>query len=45
VMTGLVIIGLVLRPQGRMLRRVSWIGVGLAAVYLLNTAVAYLVPD
>lgn len=42
VMTGLVMIGLVLRPQGRVLRRVSWIGVGLGAAYLLNASFAWL---
>ncbi|MBL8332127.1 MAG: sodium:calcium antiporter [Rubrivivax sp.] len=42
VMTGLVIIGLVMRPQGRTLRVVSWISVGLAATYLVNAALVYL---
>lgn len=42
VMTGLVMIGLVLRPQGSVLRRVSWIGIGLAAAYVVNTALAWL---
>lgn len=41
VMTGMVMIGLILRPQGGLLRRVSWISVGLAAAYLLNTTLAY----
>jgi cation:H+ antiporter len=36
VMTGLVMIGLVLRPQGRVMRRLSWVSIGLVAVYLLN---------
>ncbi|WP_323031489.1 sodium:calcium antiporter [Brachymonas denitrificans] len=35
-MTGMVIIGLVMRPQGKVLRLVSWISVGIAAVYALN---------
>lgn len=42
VMTGLVIIGLLMRPQGRTLRTVSWISVGLAATYVVNAALVYL---
>lgn len=42
IMTGLVIIGLVLRPQGRTLRVVSWVSVGLAATYVVNAALVYL---
>ncbi len=42
VMTGLVIIGLVMRPQGRTLRVVSWISVGLAATYVVNAALVYM---
>ena len=42
VMTGLVIIGLVMRPQGRTLRVVSWVSVGLAATYVVNAALVYL---
>lgn len=42
VMTGLVIIGLVMRPQGRSLRVVSWVSVGLAATYVVNAAPVYL---
>ena len=42
VMTGLVIIGLVMRPQGRTLRVVSWISVGLVATYVINAALVYL---
>ncbi|MCL4699409.1 MAG: sodium:calcium antiporter, partial [Burkholderiaceae bacterium] len=42
VMTGLVIVGLVMRPQGRTLRVVSWISVGLAATYVVNAALVYL---
>jgi cation:H+ antiporter len=41
-MTGLVIIGLVMRPQGRTLRVVSWVSVGLAATYVVNAALVYL---
>jgi cation:H+ antiporter len=38
VMTGLVIVGLVMRPQGRVLRVASWISVGLFAAYVINAA-------
>ena len=36
VMTGLVMIGLVMRPLGRVLRLWSWVSVGLLAAYVLN---------
>jgi cation:H+ antiporter len=42
VMTGLVIVGLVMRPQGRLLRVTSWLSVGLIATYLINAALVYL---
>ncbi len=42
VMSGLVMIGLVMRPQGRVLRVLSWISVGLLATYLLNAALVFL---
>ena len=42
VMTGLVIIGLVMRPQGRTLRVISWVSVGLVAAYVVNAALVYL---
>ncbi|QHE86245.1 sodium:calcium antiporter [Hydrogenophaga sp. BPS33] len=42
VMTGLVIIGLVMRPQGRALRVLSWVSVGLVAAYAVNAALVYL---
>ena len=42
VMTGLVIIGLVMRPQGRLLRVLSWVSVGLVATYAVNAALVYL---
>lgn len=42
VMNGLVIVGLVMRPQGRVLRIVSWISVGLVAAYGINAALLYL---
>lgn len=42
VMTGLVIIGLVMRPQGRVLRVVGWVSVGLISAYVINAALLYL---
>ena len=42
VMTGLVIIGLVMRPQGRVLRVVGWVSVGLVSAYVINAALLYL---
>lgn len=41
-MTGLVIVGLVMRPQGRVLRVTSWISVGLVAAYGVNAALVFL---
>jgi cation:H+ antiporter len=42
VMSGLVIIGLVMRPQGRVLRVASWVSVGLVAAYVMNATLVYL---
>jgi cation:H+ antiporter len=42
VMTGLVIVGLVMRPRGRAWRVLSWVSIGLAATYALNAALVYL---
>ena len=42
VMTGLAVVGLFFRPQGRVLRAVGAVSLGLAAVYLLNTYVIFL---
>lgn len=42
VMSGLVMIGLVRRPQGRVLRFASWVSVGLLATYLLNAVLVFL---
>jgi len=42
VMTGLVIVGLVMQPQGRVLRVASWVSVGLVAAYVINAALIYL---
>jgi cation:H+ antiporter len=41
-MCALVIIGLVVRPQARVLRLANWISIALGAVYLINAAVIYL---
>lgn len=40
-MSGLAVVGLVLRPQSRVLRTVSWISL-LLVIYLLNTLFLYL---
>jgi cation:H+ antiporter len=42
VMTGLVMVGLVMRPQGRVLRWTSWVSIGLATVYLMNVVLVAL---
>jgi cation:H+ antiporter len=42
VMTGLVMIGLIIRPQGRVLRRLSWVSVGLLGTYLFATVLVFL---
>jgi len=42
VMTGLVIVGLVMRPRGRVLRVASWVSVGLVAAYGINAALLFL---
>jgi cation:H+ antiporter len=42
VMSALVIVGLVMRPQGRLLRVTSWVSVGLVAVYLLSAILVFL---
>lgn len=41
-MSGLAVVGLVLRPASRVLRTVSWISVLLLVVYFLNTLFLYL---
>lgn len=41
-MSGLAIIGLMLRPISRVLRTVSWVSIFLLATYLLNTLFLYL---
>ena len=40
--TAMVMSGLVLRPQGRVLRVTSWISIALLATYLVNVAPVYL---
>ena len=42
VMTGLVMIGLVMRPQGRVLRVLSWVSVGLMGIYVLNATLVFI---
>jgi cation:H+ antiporter len=41
-MSGLAVIGLVLRPASRVLRTVSWISLLLLIIYLLNVWFLYL---
>ena len=41
-MSGLAVVGLVLRPASRVFRTVSWISVLLLVIYLLNTLFIYL---
>lgn len=42
VMTGIVIVGVLYRPRRRLVGPIGWIGLGLLAVYLLNTYALYL---
>ncbi|HET8710823.1 MAG TPA: hypothetical protein VFM32_05575 [Spongiibacteraceae bacterium] len=42
IMNGMIIIGLLYRPQHRVMRAVGWVSIGLALVYLLNSYVMYL---
>jgi cation:H+ antiporter len=41
-MTGLALVGLFFKPTGRVLRAMSWVSLGLASMYLLNTYVLFL---
>lgn len=41
-MNGLAMVGLFFKPRGRVLRAISWVSLGLVAMYLLNTYVLYL---
>jgi cation:H+ antiporter len=45
VMTGLVIVGLVMRPEGRVLRVTSWVSLGLLAAYAINVTLLMLVGE
>ncbi|HYE35452.1 sodium:calcium antiporter [Methylocaldum sp.] len=42
IMTGLAIVGILYRPETRVLKTVGWISLGLFTVYLLNSTVLYL---
>lgn len=42
VMSGLVMVGLLMRPHGRVLRMVSWISAGLVATYVINAAMVFI---
>ncbi len=42
VMSALVMVGLLLRPRGRVLRVLSWVSVGLLAAWMLNALVVFL---
>ncbi|MBS0311231.1 MAG: sodium:calcium antiporter, partial [Proteobacteria bacterium] len=41
-MSGLAVVGLVLRPTSRVFRSISWISLLLLVIYLLNTLFLYL---
>jgi cation:H+ antiporter len=41
IMAGIVVVGLLYRPRGRVLRTVGWASIGLATVYVLNALVQY----
>ncbi len=41
-MSGIVILGLVYRPGGRIVRSVGWIGLTLFMIYLLNAYAMFL---
>jgi len=45
IMTALAMIGLVLRPAGRVLRTVSWVSLGVLLVFVLNALVVFLYGD
>jgi cation:H+ antiporter len=42
IMTGLAIVGILYRPETRILKTVGWISLGLFTIYLLNSTVLYL---
>jgi cation:H+ antiporter len=41
-MTGIALVGLFFKPTGRVLRAMSWVSLGLVAMYVLNTCVLFL---
>ena len=45
VMTGIVIVGLLCRPQTRLAGAMGWVGLGLVAVYTLNAVALYRCGD
>jgi cation:H+ antiporter len=45
IMTGIVIIGVLYRPNARLLKAVGWISLGLFMVYVLNSYVLYLMGE
>jgi cation:H+ antiporter len=45
IMSGLVIIGLLLRPQSRVLRVSSWISLGLLSIYVVNAMLIFLLGE
>jgi cation:H+ antiporter len=45
IMTGLTIVGILYRPQTRVLKTVGWISLGLFTIYLLNSTVLYLYEE
>ena len=42
IMSGMVMIGLVMRPRGRVLRVLSWVSVGILATYVVNATLVFL---
>jgi cation:H+ antiporter len=45
IMTGIVVIGILYRPNARLLKVVGWISLGLFMVYVLNTYVLFLMGE
>jgi cation:H+ antiporter len=41
-MTGIAIIGLLYRPEGRVLGTVGWVSLGLFIMYLINSYLLYI---
>ena len=42
IMSGILLVGIVYRPQRRLFRTVGWISLSLFTIYLLNTYILYL---